>query len=139
MRNRDTSNNEVQSSQPTPETVVGASLKIEGDLKSEGNIRIDGEVRGSVSTTGNVYIGKEAIVEASVEASNAEIAGRVTGDVSVQKRLELQGTARLNGNTNSAELVVQQGAQFNGTSSMGGADKKLFVETKHKQPALVSS
>ena len=39
------------------ETIVGPSVKIQGDLNSEGNIRIEGQVTGKVQTTQNVYVG----------------------------------------------------------------------------------
>jgi cytoskeletal protein CcmA (bactofilin family) len=39
------------------ETVVGPSVKIQGDLVSEGNIRIEGAVSGKVKTSQSVHGG----------------------------------------------------------------------------------
>ncbi len=139
MRNRDT---EVQPSHTStqPETVVGASLKIEGDLKSNGDIRIDGEVTGSVETKGDVFIGPEAAVNANVMATNAHVAGRVTGDIVVNKKLSLESSARVKGNVTSAELVVSQGARFNGTSSMTGEEAdQVTAKAKLARPEVVVS
>lgn len=116
---------EIQNQPKIPETVVGATLKIEGELKSEGDIRIDGEVRGSVTTKGDVYIGPQAMVSATVQAANAIVAGRVNGDVSVTKQLTLESTARLKGNTTSSELVIARGAQFNGLSAMSSGEASV--------------
>jgi cytoskeletal protein CcmA (bactofilin family) len=123
MRNRPESQDEqtVLPSQ-NAETVVGSSLKIEGDLKSESDIRIDGEVTGSVMTKGNVHIGPGASVTATVQAANAFVAGRVTGDIMVQKSVSLESTARVKGNITSAELAIARGAQFNGASTMTGEE-----------------
>ncbi|MFH0830683.1 MAG: polymer-forming cytoskeletal protein [Parcubacteria group bacterium] len=125
-----------------PETIVGASLKIEGELKSEGDIRIDGEVRGSVTTKGDVFIGQNAVVSATVQATNASIAGRVTGDIMVNKQLSLEPTARVKGNTSSSEFSVARGAQFNGMSTMSGSEaalsKPLASLVKHRASAGVA-
>ncbi len=38
------------------ETVVGPSVKIQGDLNSEGNIKIEGQVSGKVKTSQSVFV-----------------------------------------------------------------------------------
>lgn len=103
---------------PAPETVVGASLKVDGDLKSQGDIRIEGKVHGSIQTDGTVVIGPSAEITASIQAANAEISGRVEGDITVKERLSLTNSAKVKGNLISQELVIQQGAVFSGNSSM---------------------
>lgn len=100
------------------ETIVGASLKVEGDLKSQGDIRIDGEVSGTISTDGAVLIGTNAKVHANVRAASVEVAGAVEGDIVASKRVALSETARVKGNLTCTELVIAQGAQFTGQSSM---------------------
>ncbi|MDP2587437.1 MAG: polymer-forming cytoskeletal protein [bacterium] len=142
MRNKEPvqPDNLLVSDQPA-ETIVGASLKVQGDLKSDGDIRIDGEVQGSIITKGSVFIGQQASVEASIQAGSAQICGKVAGDISVSKKLELQPSARLKGNISAAELVIQQGAQFNGSSSMTGAealDKITTTLSTTKQTALAT-
>jgi len=140
MRNREP---EVEASitGKQPETVVGASLKIEGDLQSNGDIRIDGEVTGTVVTKGDVFIGPEANVSANVQATNAHIAGRVTGDISVQKKVSLESSARVKGNVTSAELVVSQGARFNGMSTMTGEElaEPRVAKSKAREAELVTA
>ena len=142
MRNKEPAQPEKIAPLEQPaETIVGASLKVQGDLKSDGDIRIEGEVQGSIITKGNVFIGGQASVEATIQAGSAQIAGKVMGDVSVSKRLELQSSARLKGNISAAELVIQQGAQFNGSSSMTGAealDKITTTVNATKEAALAT-
>jgi len=104
------------------ETVVGSSLRVEGDLKSQGDIRIDGEVKGSIETDGSVLIGTSAKLLANVRAANVEVAGSVEGDVVAAKRVALTETARVKGNLTCTELVIAQGAQFTGQSTMQGVE-----------------
>lgn len=103
------------------ETVVGPSVKIQGDLNSEGNIRIEGAVAGKVQTTQSVHIGDHAKIAADVVAGNAIIAGEIHGNVKVAESLILQPTARIVGDISCGTLRVEEGAQFSGKCSMKGA------------------
>lgn len=110
----------------TAETVVGPSVKIQGDLNSEGNIRIEGSVMGKVQTTQSVHVGEAAVIQADMQAGNAIIAGQIQGNVKVAGNLILQSTARVHGDIACSVLRVEDGALFSGKCNMKGAavDKK---------------
>lgn len=114
------------------ETIVGPSVKIQGDLNSEGNIRIEGQVTGKVQTTQNVYVGDQAKIVADVIAGSAMIAGEVQGNIKASDQLILQASARVVGDIACAILRVEDGAQFSGKCSMGGAkpEKKREAEVE---------
>ncbi len=103
------------------ETVVGPSVKIQGDLNSEGNIRIEGGVVGKVTTTQSVHIGEAAQLTADIIAGNAIVAGQVQGNIKVSGNLILQATARVAGDISCGVLRVEDGAQFTGKCNMKGA------------------
>jgi cytoskeletal protein CcmA (bactofilin family) len=111
----------AQDNMAAAETVVGPSVKIQGDLNSEGNIRIEGAVAGKVQTTQSVHVGDKAKIAADVIAGNAIIAGEVHGNVKVVESLILQPSARIVGDISCAILRVEEGAQFSGKCSMKGA------------------
>ena len=100
------------------ETVVGPSVKIQGDLNSEGNIRIEGQVTGKVVTTQNVFVGEGAIITADVMAGSAVIAGHINGNVKISNHLILQGTGNIAGDITCTILRVEDGAQFTGKCTM---------------------
>lgn len=106
------------------ETVVGPSVKIQGDLNSEGNIRIEGQVSGKVKTTQNVYVGEPAKITADIMAGNCTISGEVQGNIKVSGSLVLEGTAKLAGDIACGTLRVEDGAIFTGKCSMGAAIEK---------------
>ncbi len=105
-------------SAPVGETVVGHSVKLEGDFCSDENVRIDGSVSGTVKTNKNLIIGEQASVEADVFADNATIAGRVNGNIDVKTKLELLETARVAGDIKASVLSITAGAIFSGQCSM---------------------
>ena len=103
------------------ETVVGPSVKIQGDLNSEGNIKIEGHVIGKVKTSQSVYVGQSAKIVADVSAGNAIIAGEIQGNVKIIGNLIMQGTAKVNGDITCSVLRVEDGALFTGKCSMNGS------------------
>lgn len=100
------------------ETVVGPSVKIQGDLNSEGNIKIEGQVSGKVKTTQSVILNQGAKIVADVAAGNAVIGGEVQGNLKISGHLILQGTAIVAGDIACAVLRVEDGAQFSGKCAM---------------------
>jgi cytoskeletal protein CcmA (bactofilin family) len=107
------------------ESIVGPSVKIEGDLKSQGNLRIDGTVTGKVKTSQNLYVGESANISADVEAENAVIGGTVQGNVKVTGALVLGRTGRLLGDMICGTLQVEEGAYFAGKCQMKDAPNKI--------------
>lgn len=116
------------------ETVVGPSVKIQGDLNSEGNIRIEGQVTGKVKTSQSVQIGEGAKIAADVTAGNVVVAGEVQGNMKISGSLVLQATARITGDISCTILHVEDGAQFTGKCSMGAATVVPVVASKGGKP-----
>ena len=105
--------------QAQAETVVGPSVKIQGDLNSEGNIKIEGQVTGKVKTSQSVFGMPGSKIAADVMAGNAVIGGEIQGNIKIVGHLILQSTARISGDVTCSILRVEDGAQFTGKCSMG--------------------
>ncbi len=103
---------------------LGRGSRIEGKLHFEGSVRIDGEVEGEVEAQDSVIIGETATVVAQVNAATLIIKGKVTGDVTASKRVELRAPARLLGNIVTPSLIIQDGVVFEGHCSMAAADDR---------------
>lgn len=100
------------------QTVVGNSVKLEGDLILDEDILIGGKVTGKVSTTKNLTIGETAEVKANIEAENIVIAGKAEGDVKAHEKLEINATGKVKGNITAKTLSIAQGAVFSGQCAM---------------------
>ncbi|KKS12810.1 MAG: hypothetical protein UU69_C0022G0006 [Candidatus Magasanikbacteria bacterium GW2011_GWA2_41_55] len=53
------------------ETIVGPSVKVEGEFVSEGNIVIEGQVSGTVKTAKHLRVEEGAKINANVGAESA--------------------------------------------------------------------
>jgi len=115
------------------ETIVGNSVKLEGDLISDENISINGKVSGKVATSKNLGIGETAEVKANIEAENIVIAGKVEGDVKAREKLEITETGKVTGNISAKTLAVSPGALFSGQCVMEGEGKTEEVEEEEAE------
>jgi cytoskeletal protein CcmA (bactofilin family) len=113
---------------------LGQGSRVEGKLTFEGSVRIDGQVEGEIHAQDTVVIGDHADVSASIIASTVILQGRVKGDVTARKRVELRAPAKLIGNINTPALVVHEGVLFEGNCSMGAAEGR--TERSDKRIAL---
>lgn len=100
------------------ETIVGHSVKIEGDLVSDGDIKVDGVVSGKVKTTQNLFIGPTAKIEADVQAGSATIAGQVNGNIRADGLLVILQTGQVTGDIDCKQLAIEEGAYFAGSCKM---------------------
>ena len=119
------------------ETVVGPSVKIQGDLNSEGNIKIEGQVSGKVKTSQSVFVIPGAKIAADILAGNAVVGGEVQGNLKISGHLILQSTAKLVGDLVCTVLRVEDGAQFSGKCVMGGNIPVVSNGKNHKSEPLI--
>lgn len=100
------------------ETIIGPSVKVEGDFASKGNVTVEGAVYGTIKTDKDLKIGNAAKISANVIAANALISGEVKGNVKVHGKLELSDTSKIFGDVEAKTLIIAAGAVLNGKCSM---------------------
>lgn len=113
------------------ETIIGPSVKVEGDFVGDGNVIVEGIVVGNLKTKNHLTIGAEAKVNAEIEANSAYISGEVSGNLVVVGDVELTASARIKGDISASSIAIERGAQVNGRLSMNGAKKPELTE-KHE-------
>ncbi len=100
------------------ETIIGPSVKVEGDFVGQGNLVVDGIIKGNVSTEGDLKVGDKAKITASVKANNGFISGEIEGDVVIQNDLELTANAKISGDITVKSISIARGAVVNGKITM---------------------
>ncbi|MDG1226996.1 MAG: polymer-forming cytoskeletal protein [Polaribacter sp.] len=105
--------------------VIAKNTTIVGDIKSDGDFRIDGSLEGTLTTDGRVIIGTNGFIKGKVEATNADIEGKFSGELLVSNTLTIKATANISGNVVVGKLSVEPGASFNATCAMKGSVKEL--------------
>ena len=98
---------------------VGGGTVVTGEANFKALMRVDGHLSGRItSSTGTLIVGANGKVDANIEVAIAMIHGTVNGDIIATQRLELGRAAKLNGNIQTASLVIEPGALFEGTCKM---------------------
>ena len=99
---------------PTPVSVIGKDITIEGGVAGEGEVHIDGVVRGDVRV-GRLSIGESGHVEGTISAELVEVRGKVVGAITA-KQIRLFATAFIDGDITHEQLAMETGACFQGRS-----------------------
>lgn len=96
-------------------SVIGPDVVIKGDISASADLHVDGRVEGDISCASLVQ-GEASVIEGSIEAESARLAGRVTGSIHVRELVMLR-TARADGDVRYDALTIEQGAQVVGRFS----------------------
>lgn len=122
---------------------VGSGTVVTGEANFKAMMRVDGHLSGRISSSsGTLIVGANGKVEANIEVAIAMIHGTVNGDIIATQRLELGRAAKLNGNIQTASLVIEPGALFEGTCKMikmNAATSKNKSNGRDEQPLDTST
>jgi cytoskeletal protein CcmA (bactofilin family) len=113
--------------------VISKNTTIVGEIKSDGDFRIDGTLEGTLKTNGRVIIGTEGLITGNIEATNADIEGKFSGQLQVSKTLTIKATANISGDVVVGKLSIELGATFNATCAMKGTLKELNQNNDSKK------
>lgn len=124
-------------------TLISEGTILQGDVNSENDLRIDGTIQGNVISSAKVVIGPTGRVEGNILGKQADVTGKVIGNIAVQEILQLRGESNVQGNINAATLQIDPTAVFNGQCQMGGvqaaANVVLMNTVDEQQPATAKA
>lgn len=97
---------------------VDASMQGTITFKDPVNLRINGSFEGKLDTKGNLTIGENAKVKASIHGDRIIVAGKVTGDIFATQSLSVIAPAVIQGNISTPRLSVTDGSVLEGQLTM---------------------
>ena len=102
-------------------SILGPGCKVKGTIEIKGTIRIDGDFDGDIKCPDTLIIGKSGVVKANVTVKNAVIGGKLLGNIQASNKIELQTGSHVEGDIQTARLVIDEGVFFEGSCKMGQA------------------
>ena len=78
-------------------TVIAESTTVVGDIETHGPLMVSGNVQGNGRIGGTLSVGKSAHWEGDISARQAVLAGKVTGKIVVEDKLEISASAVIHG------------------------------------------
>jgi cytoskeletal protein CcmA (bactofilin family) len=109
-----------------------------GELEFEDTMRIDGKFDGKINSKNELIVGESAQVEGEINVGSVAISGTVKGKIKASGRIEIHRSGRVYSDIETAALIIEEGAVFEGTCTMAGkpgaqavtgAPKPLTVRT----------
>lgn len=100
-------------------TLISAGTTLKGDISSSNDLRIDGTVIGNIDSSAKVIVGGNGIVEGDITGAQADIVGKVSGNIRAKELLQLKGESVVTGNLYAGKLQIEPSATFNGQCHMG--------------------
>jgi len=100
-------------------SVIGPGMKVLGDCVTDGTLRVEGTVEGGVRAAKAVVVGKGGTIRGDIETQDAVVAGRVSGSITAESRVELQAGCRVEGDIHSRRVRLEEGGVVDGRLEMG--------------------
>ena len=95
-------------------TVISESTTVIGDIETRGPLMVSGHVRGNGQVGGTLSVSKSADWQGDISARQAVLAGKVTGRVVVEDKLEVSASAVITGEIVAKILAIANGARIEG-------------------------
>jgi cytoskeletal protein CcmA (bactofilin family) len=115
-------------------TFIGEGTRFAGNIASTGPFVLCGHIKGDGEIDGPLNLAISGHWEGLVRATQAVIAGRVTGDIRVDEKLEIGQTAIIRGSVTARTLAIAKGAVVDGDITVtSGAPITRFEEKREKE------
>src|SRR5690606_15792236 len=88
---------------------------IRGNVRGDTSLEILGRVEGDVSVTGDLALGRDAVVIGTISGARITIAGSVEGNVSGTEAVVISETGRIVGDVSAPRLGMSEGAHVRGS------------------------
>lgn len=147
MFNKSSSNNENKSDpldvlRPTKgsaKVIIGNGVKLKGEITEADEIQIDG-VADVVVSTDNLVVGSTGDLKGTITSHNADVWGKLDGDVKISGTLTVQEQGAVSGNIEYQSLQIKLGGSIRGEIKVTDKVKKLSdVKNKSEDTSSLQS
>ena len=112
-------------------TVISRETVIVGDIRGTGQFVVSGEIHGDGELQGALILSATASWHGTVHAHQAIVAGKITGGLIVQDKLEIGYTAVIRGRVSASTVAIAKGAIVDGDIEItSGAPVVEFEEKR---------
>ncbi len=97
---------------------IDQGSEFEGKLSFQDSVRIDGVFRGEIESEATLVVGESGEIQASIRSCTVVMSGALEGDIVATHKVVLHKSARVHGNIQTPNLVIEEGALLNGEVKM---------------------
>ncbi len=112
--------------------VIGKGITMSGEIESCDHLVVEGTVEAALKGANILEIAEEGMFYGTVEISEATIAGKFEGEITVNGRLTIRAGGSVIGAITYKELAVEAGAVIDGKINPVGGSKGASSEKKSR-------
>ena len=114
-------------------TFVAEGCQLTGDLETGGPLVVCGAVRGDGRVGGTLSMAARSHWEGEIHAQAAVIAGRITGKLVVEEKLEVGATAVIRADIVARTIAIAKGAVVDGEVIVTSGQPIVRFEEKRQR------
>ena len=100
---------------PVDQATIGRTLFIKGEISGSEALYIDGRIEGKITMPDSrVTIGRNGKVDASIQAREVVVMGKVTGNIECSDRVDIRSEGSVSGDISTVRISVEDGAALKG-------------------------
>jgi cytoskeletal protein CcmA (bactofilin family) len=100
---------------PIDQATIGRTLHIKGEISGSEALYIDGSIEGKITMPeSRVTIGRNGKVDASIQAKEVIVMGKVSGNIECSDRVDIRSEGSVHGDITTARISVEDGAALKG-------------------------
>jgi cytoskeletal protein CcmA (bactofilin family) len=104
---------------------ISQGIRIKGEVTGKEDLFIDGSVEGKLDLgSGCLTIGPNGKVKAEISAREVTVRGELTGKIVGREKVQLWSTGRVEGEVQTEQLTIEEGAVFRGRAEAGKPQPK---------------
>src|SRR5712671_7411249 len=121
---------------PIDQATIGRTLVIKGEISGSEALYIDGRVEGKITMPeSRVTIGRNGKVDASIQAKEVVVMGKVTGNIECSDRVDIRSEGSVTGDVSTVRISVEDGAVLKGGIQVRNEQKHKEVQSQTQASA----
>ncbi len=113
-------------------TFIGAGTEFVGDMACDSDLSVGGIATGECRIKGAFLLAEHARWTGPVTATQAVIAGALTGNLTLTGKLEIRKAARIEGNIRAKTIAIARGAVVIGEMTITSGEPVVTFEERRK-------
>jgi len=126
---------------PVDQATIGRTLVIKGEITGSEALYIDGRIEGKIiMPESRVTIGRNGKVDASIQAREVVIMGKVNGNIDCSDRVDVRAEGSVSGDISTVRISVEDGAALKGGIQVKSEGKQKHQDqAKQEQPKTMAA
>ena len=116
----------------TSPTFVAEGCRLTGDLETPGALVVCGSIRGDGKVTGMLSMAAQSSWDGEVHAQAAVIAGRVTGKLVIEEKIEIGATAIIRADVVARSIAIAKGAVIEGAVTVTSGEPVVQFDDRRR-------